>query len=110
MIPLAIPRPTINGSYYSAGFFRLKIDGHTTYCSFVMDGENPAILPGPCYILPQKMLHETANSRESTISCNGGVPALRFDIVQKGQHGAGFNIIKSQVRHGFPIPIRQEQK
>src|SRR5882724_13292235 len=81
MIAPSIATPAINGAYYSPSFFRLQIDCGPTNCFLVANRENATILTCPCHILPQEMLHKTANRSKTAIPGNRGVPAARFDMI-----------------------------
>jgi hypothetical protein len=110
VIAFSISAPPINGVYDRAGFFRLQIDCRPTDCFLVANRENATILTCPCHILPQQMLHKTANGCKTAVPGNSGVPAPRFDMIQKREHSVGLDIIQGKVGHRFALLICQEQE
>jgi hypothetical protein len=94
MIAFAVPTPTIDGGYHSAGFFRFQINGGPAECSLAANGENAPVLTCPRHILTQEMLHKTADGCEAAIPGNRGVPAPRFDMIQKREHDIGLDIFE----------------
>jgi hypothetical protein len=110
VIAFPMPGPSINGGNDRPGFFRLQIDCHPTDCFLVADGENVTVLTCPRYILPKQMLHEAADGGQSTVPGNSGVPASRFDMIQKREHGIRLDIVQGKVGHGLVLLICQEQE
>jgi hypothetical protein len=62
------------------------------------------------YILPQQVLHKTANGCQTAIAGHCGVPTARFYLIQKPEHSFGLDIFESQVGHGLALLIGEGQK
>jgi hypothetical protein len=110
MISLASTALAINGADHSAGFFGFQIDGRPPQGSLVATRENPTVLTCTRHIVPQEVVHKTANGRKTAIPRNSRVPASRFDMIQEREYDVGLNILKSEVRHWFSLLIRQKQE
>ena len=109
MVAFTVPISAINGRYDRASILRLQIDCRSTDCFFVANRENASILTCSRDILPQQMLYKTAHGRQSAVSGSSGVPASRFDMIQKREHRVGSDIIEGQVGHGFASLTCEEQ-
>jgi hypothetical protein len=56
------------------------------------------------------MLHKAPNSCQAAIASDGGVPAHRFNMIQKREYGVGLYIFEHELRHGLSLLIRQKHK
>ena len=108
MIAFTLLAPAIDGAYDRSGFFRLQIDCHPTDCFLVANRENATVLTCPRYILPEQMLYKTADGRKTAVPRNSGVPPSRLDMLQKGEHGIGLDIVQGKIGQGFALLICQE--
>jgi len=81
VIAFPITTPTINGGDHRTGLFRFQISGGPSWCFFVANRENATVLTGPRYIVPQEVLHKTANRGKTAIPGNRSVPSMRFDMI-----------------------------
>ena len=109
MIAFAILRSMINSGYHGTCFFGFQISGRPSQCFLIANRKNAPILTRSRYILPQKMLHKTANGCETTIPGSSGVSTSRFDMIQKTEHGVGLDVFKGQVGDGLALLIGQKQ-
>jgi hypothetical protein len=103
-----MPALAINSTYYRASFLWLQIDCSPTDCFLVANGKNATVLTSPRYILPQQMLHKTADGCKTAVPGHSGVSTSRFNMIQKCEHGVGLDIVDGKVGHGFALLICQE--
>jgi hypothetical protein len=74
MIASAASGSMIDGGYHGACFFGFHVGRSSSQCLLVANRKYAPILTGSGDILPQQMLHKTANRRQAAISRNSGVP------------------------------------
>src|SRR2546422_9693359 len=99
MVALAVRKPAINSAYEGLDVFGFQIEDGPPSRLLGSNCEDPAILSCPRHILLKKMLYKTADGRQSTIARGGGVPTMRFDVVQEREHSIRLDVIQTQVRH-----------
>ena len=109
MITSAAPRSRIDGGDHSARFFGFQIDRSSPQRLLAANRQYAPILASSGDILPQQMLHKTADCRQTAISRSSGVPTSRFDMIEEGEYRVRLDIVKGQVAHGLVSLIGQEQ-
>jgi len=73
--------------------FRFEISGSTKRLPYIRDGKDPSILIGSRDVVPEQMLHKTANRRQSAIAGRGRITSLRLDVIQEGKNGLRLKVV-----------------
>ena len=98
MITATTWRTGIDRGNHCFDFFRFEVCDGRVIRPFATNRQYAPVLAGTCYVVSQKVLHEAADRRETTVPRHGGVPALGFDVAQEGQHSFGLNVVEIQIR------------
>ena len=88
----------IDSGYHGTCFFGFQVSGRPSQCFLVANRKNAPILTRSRYILPQQMLHKTANGRQTAVPGNSRVPTLRFDMIQKTEHARRIGYLRGPGR------------
>ena len=98
MITTAAWRTGIDGGDHGPCLFRLEVCDRSVSRPFSPNRQYAAVLACARYVVLQKVLHEAADRRQTTVPRHGGVAAFGFDVVQEGQDSFGLNIVEIQIR------------
>ena len=85
MITTATWRTGVDCCDHGPGLFRLEVCDRSVSRPFGPNRQDAPVLAGARYVVSQKVLHEAADRRQTTVPRHGGVAALGFDVVQEGQ-------------------------
>ena len=110
MIARAAVRPAIHCSYHSTSFFGLEMNSGSVQCFFVAYRENTTVLASPGHVVPEEMVHEATNGCQAAISCDGRVPALRFNMIEESENRIHLDMLEVQISHRATLLLSKEQE
>jgi hypothetical protein len=88
----------------------LPVIGGARPCLLRAYRENSSVLRRTSDVVSKQVLNEAADCRESAVAGRWAVVARRFNVVEKGQHRVGGDVVEREARDRSTAPLGDKQK